>query len=164
FWRNLENLPKFMHHLESVRSTGHRRSHWVARGPAGLRICWDAEITDERENEWIVWHWLPGSDISAAGSVYYRPAPGDRGTEVTLAVQYEPIAGRFGRALATLIGRNPRFTVREELRRFKQLMETGEIPTTKGQSSGRRSAVVTMLHKAYSEVRPSTAQPSGQIA
>ncbi len=163
FWRNLENLPRFMHHLESVRTTGERRSHWVARAPGGLRISWNAEITDERENDWIVWRSLPGSDIGAAGSVYFRPAPGDRGTEVTLAVEYEPIAGRLGRALATIMGRNPQWTVREELRRFKQLMETGEIPTTKGQPSGRRSAVVTLLHKAYKDVRPS-AQPSGQTA
>jgi uncharacterized membrane protein len=163
FWRDLENLPKFMYHLESVRSDGERRSHWVARGPAGLRVSWDAEITDERENDWIVWRSLPGSDIAASGSVYFRPAPGDRGTEVTLAVQYEPLAGRLGRAVATLLGRNPRWTVREELRRFKQLMETGEIPTTEGQSSGRRSTVVTLFHKAYRDVRPS-AQPTGRTA
>jgi uncharacterized membrane protein len=163
FWRDLENLPKFMRHLESVRSTGQRRTHWIARGPAGMRISWNAEITEERENEWIVWRSLPGSDISAAGSVYFRPAPGDRGTEVTLVVQYEPLAGPFGRALATIMGRNPRRTVREELRRFKQLMETGEIPTTQGQPSGRRSAVVTLLHKAYGDVRPSV-QPAGRTA
>ncbi len=163
FWRNLENLPKFMYHLDTVRVTGDRTSHWVAKGPMGLRISWDAEIVDERENEWIIWRSLPGSDVTHSGSVHFDPAPGDRGTEVTVAIQYLPVAGTLGRVVAALLGREPNFTMREELRRFKQLVEAGEIPTTLGQPSGRRSAAVALLQAAYREARPSV-HPVAKIA
>ena len=87
FWRQLENLPRFMHHLQEVRSTGNGRSHWIAKAPAGQQVEWDAEIVDERPDELIVWRALPGSDIQHEGSVHFRPAPGDRGTEVEVALQ-----------------------------------------------------------------------------
>lgn len=141
FWRNFENLPRFMSHLESVKSTGDRWSQWTARAPLGAKVSWHAEITDERENQYIVWRSLPGSDVENTGSVQFREAPGDRGTEVTVALEYNPPAGRVGHALAHLFGESPTQQVREDLRHFKQLIETGEIPTTQGQSHGRRSAI-----------------------
>ncbi|HYG98756.1 MAG TPA: SRPBCC family protein [Terriglobales bacterium] len=144
FWRNFENLPRFMTHLESVKVSGDRFSEWTARGPMGAKISWHAEITDERENQYIVWRSLPGSDIENVGSVQFRQAPGDRGTEVTVSIQYNPPAGIVGDALARMFGRAPDQQVREDLRHFKQLMEAGEIPTTEGQPHGRRS----MLGKA----------------
>ncbi len=157
FWRNFENLPKFMSHLESVQPNGSRYSKWVARGPMGAKVSWDAEITDERENEWIVWRSMPGSTVRNSGSVQFRRAPGNRGTEVTVAMEYEPLAGSAGKFIAGLLGAAPENAVREELRRFKQLMEAGEIPTTEGQPHGRRSAVVSMIHKATRQPRPQVA-------
>jgi uncharacterized membrane protein len=152
YWRNFENLPKFMQHLESVQPSGNR-VHWVARGPLGARLSWDTEITDEKENEWIVWRSVEGSPVSHAGSVYFRRAPGDRGTVVTVAIQYRGGNSAAGRILSELLGVMPERQLREELRHFKQLMEAGEIPTTEGQPSGRRSAVVSLLQKAVREPR-----------
>lgn len=154
FWRNFEDLPRFMTHLEAVKVISERRSEWSARGPFGVQLRWKAEIVDERPNEWIVWRTLPGSNIENKGSVYFHPAPGNRGTEVTVAMQYRPIAGALGKAVAALMGRSPQFTIREELRHFKQLIEAGEIPTTYGQPHGRRSAVVGIVHRIYEDLRP----------
>ena len=146
FWRNFENLPKFMRHLRSVTRTGDRVSHWEARAPMGTSIGWDAEITDERENDYIVWRSLEGGAVEHRGSVQFRPAPYAGGTEVIVSLDYRPPAGKLGAAFARLFGTNPEQQVREDLRRFKQLMETGEIPTTEGQTSGRRSAFTRMIH------------------
>lgn len=141
FWRNFENLPRFMSHLESVKTTSDRGSEWTARAPLGARVSWHAEITDERENQYIVWRSLPDSNLESVGSVQFREAPGDRGTEVSVALEYNPPGGRAGHALAHLLGEAPDQQVREDLRHFKQLIETGEIATTHGQSHGRRFAV-----------------------
>ncbi|MCI4061058.1 SRPBCC family protein [Micromonospora sp. R77] len=127
FWRNLENLPRFMTHLESVRADDLRRSHWVARGPAGRSISWDAEIVDDRPNESLAWRSLPGARVPNAGRVRFLPAPGDRGTEVRVQLGYAPPAGRLGRAVAKLFGEEPEQQVRDDLRRFKQVLETGEV-------------------------------------
>ena len=154
FWRNFENLPRFMSHLEQVRVTGDRWSEWLARGPMNTTIKWNAEIVDERENEWIVWRSLPGSELINTGSVHFRPAPGDRGTEITVAFQYRPPAGQMGRAFASLFGKDPEFSIREDLRHFKQLIETGEIPTTFGQPSGRRTAKLMAAHKVFEDNIP----------
>jgi uncharacterized membrane protein len=137
YWRDFENLPRFMHNLESVRSTGGNRSHWVARGPMGVRVEWDAEVITERPNELIGWRSLPGSQVDTAGSVHFTPAPGNRGTEVKVEMKYDPPGGKAGATLAWLLGDSPAAEVREDLRRFKRLLETGEIPTTRGQPSGR---------------------------
>ncbi|MGI9101201.1 MAG: SRPBCC family protein [Terriglobales bacterium] len=147
FWRSFDNLPRFMQHLESVQCSGDR-SHWTARGPMGAKLSWDAEIVDEKQNEWIVWKSLPESPLEMTGSVQFRRAAGNRGAVVTVAIQYLPMAGGVGRILAALLGELPERQLKEELRRFKQLMEAGEIPTTEGQPSGRRSTVVSMMHKA----------------
>jgi uncharacterized membrane protein len=154
FWRNLENLPRFMTHLESVRITGNRWSEWRARGPMNRSFSWHAEITDERENEYIVWRSLPGSEVENLGSVQFRRAPADRGTEITVSLQYRPPAGRLGVNFAKLFGEDPEWQIREDLRHFKQLLETGEIPTLEGQPHGRRSALVAAAHRAYAEPRP----------
>jgi uncharacterized membrane protein len=126
FWRQLENLPRFMDHLESVIVLDEDRSHWVAKAPAGTKVEWDASIQDEIENELIAWRSLPGSDIDNAGSVHFIPA-GD-GTEVRVVLSYDPPAGRVGAAVAKLLGEEPEQQVEEDLRRFKQVMEALETP------------------------------------
>lgn len=138
FWRSFENLPRFMHHLESVQVTGETRSHWVAKGPAGAKVEWDAEIINEQPNELIAWRSVEGSDINHAGSVRFEPAPGGRGTEVHVALNYNPPVGQVGRAIAKLFREDPEHQVSEDLRRFKQLMEAGELAHVEGQPSGRR--------------------------
>ncbi len=128
FWRQLDNLPRFMAHLEVVahdESTG--TSHWVARGPGGLRVHWDATVINDVENETLAWKSLPGADVISAGSVNFRPGPGDRGTEVRVNLQYAPPAGKAGAWLASLFGQAPGQVIREDLRRLKQLLEAGEV-------------------------------------
>jgi uncharacterized membrane protein len=137
FWRDFENLPRFMKYLDSVQSTAENRWHWVARGPMNLRLEWDAEVTADRPNEMISWRSLPGSTVNTEGAVHFMPAPGNRGTWVKVNMRYRPPAGKVGAALAWLFGRSGEQEVRGDLRRFKQLLETGEIPTTRGQPSGR---------------------------
>jgi uncharacterized membrane protein len=137
FWRNFENLPRFMNHLESVTVTGEGRSHWVAKAPAGTSVEWDAETYNERENELIAWRTLEGADVASAGSVHFEQAPGGHGTIVRVSLKYDPPGGSIGAAIARLFGENPEQQIDEDLRRFKQLMETGEATATEGQPSGR---------------------------
>lgn len=158
YWRNFQNLPLFMSHLLEVRVTGDRSSEWKARGPLGTTVSWQAEITDEKPNQWIVWRSLSGADLDNVGSVQFRPAPGNRGTEIMVALDYQPAGGGFGRIVAAMFGRDPERTIREDLRNFKHIMEAGEIPTTKGQSSGQRSTVVSLLEAAMPEYRSTAAQ------
>ena len=127
FWRDLENLPQFMRHLESVTVTGDRRSHWVARAPAGKRVEWDAETVDERENELIAWRSLPGSDVYNAGAVRFQPAPGGRGTEVRVWLEYDPPFGKLGSKVAMLWREEPGQQAMDSLRHLKQVLETGEV-------------------------------------
>lgn len=128
FWRHLENLPRFMGHLDSVTEQADGRSHWVAKGPADLRVEWDAEIINEVENQVIGWRSLPGADVVTAGSVTFAAARAGHSTQVTVNLQYAPPAGKVGAFLAGLFGREPSHTIREDLRRLKQLLEAGEIP------------------------------------
>jgi uncharacterized membrane protein len=128
FWRNLENLPRFMTHLKQVTDLGDGRSHWEARGPADATIEWSAEIINEVENKVLGWRSLPGSDVITAGSVNFRPVRGDRSTQLSVHLQYEPPAGRAGAFLSRLLGRHPSSMIREDLRHLKQLLEAGEIP------------------------------------
>jgi uncharacterized membrane protein len=139
FWRKFENLPRFMRHLVSVQQIDSRRSHWVAKGPAGRTVEWDAEIINEIPNELIGWRTLADADVVSAGSVRFTSLPHDRGTEVHVTLQYEPPGGKAGAAIAWVFGREPHQTIREDVRRFKQLMETGEMPTTDGQPRGQQS-------------------------
>ena len=140
FWRNFENLPRFMRHLESVHVTGADRSHWVAKAPAGSTVEWDAEIYNEKENELIAWRTLENADVDSAGSVRFEPATGGRGTTLRVSLKYDPPGGTLGALVARLFGENPEQQIDEDLRRFKQLMETGETATTTGQPSGRSAA------------------------
>ena len=137
YWRNFENLPQFMNHLESVAVREEGISHWVAKGPAGTTVEWDARIINEVDNKVIGWQSLEGSTIATAGSVHFDET--DDGTVVRVHLQYNPPAGKLGSAVAWMFGEEPGQTVREDLRRFKALLEAGEIPTTEGQASGRVS-------------------------
>jgi uncharacterized membrane protein len=128
FWRNFENLPRFMEHLESVTVLTPERSRWTARAPAGSHVSWDAEVHNELPDRLIAWRSLPGSDIPNAGSVHFTPLPGGERTEVRVVLSYEPPAGRLGAAVAGLFGKAPHQQVNEDLRRFKQVMESGEVP------------------------------------
>jgi uncharacterized membrane protein len=141
FWRNFENLPQFMRHLESVSILDGGRSKWTALGPLGTHISWYAEIVTDRENEVIAWRSLPGSDIAVDGIVKFSPAPGNRGTLISPIIVYTPPAGKIGHTLARLLSKDPGFLMRQDLRRLKALIEAGEIPTTEGQSHGPRSGV-----------------------
>lgn len=137
YWRNFENLPLFMKHLEDVRVIDGTRSHWVARAPLGLKAEWDAEIIEDKPNEKISWQSLPGSRIPNAGSVMFLDAPGGRGTEVKVTIQYDPPGGSAGAAIARIWGEEPSQQVYDDLRRFKQILETGQVVSTEGQPSGR---------------------------
>ena len=127
FWHDFENLPRFMRHLESVSVTGDRRSHWVAKAPAGKTVEWDAETTEDRENELIAWRSLPGAGVYNAGEVRFNAAPGNRGTEVRVTLEYDPPMGKLGSKVAMLFREEPGQQVADDLRNFKQVMETGEI-------------------------------------
>ena len=137
FWREFRNLPRFMKHLESVTTLTSGISRWVANGPAGHRVEWDAEIYNEKENELISWRSLPGSEFVNAGTVRFEPAPGGRGTVVRVTMNYNVSGGRVAAALARLFGQAPEQLIAEDLRRLKQISETGEIATIDGQPSGR---------------------------
>lgn len=140
FWKEFSNLPRFMKHLESVQKTDEKRSHWMAKAPAGMTVEWDAEIINEQKNELIAWRSLEGASVPNAGSVRFEPAPGNRGCIVRVSLSYEPPAGVLGSKITKLFGEEPGQQVEEDLRRFKQLMEAGEIPTTEIQPSGRALA------------------------
>jgi uncharacterized membrane protein len=142
FWMDLEHFPLFMRHLEAVTVTENGRSHWVARSPVGTRVEWDAQIITQRENETISWQSLPGSDIEIEGQVTFRALPQGRGTLVQVQIRYRPGTRNAGIQFAKLLGKDPSFLMRQDLRRLKALVETGEVPTTEGQSHGRRSAIV----------------------
>jgi uncharacterized membrane protein len=144
-YRNLEDLPKFMHHLKSVTKIGEGQYRWVALGPMGTPIQWDAEIIEDREGEFISWRSLPGSELTAAGAVRFQTAPNGRGTMITATTHFDHPAGKLGVAVAKLFGKDPSFLMQQDLRRFKALIEAGEIPTIAGQTHGPRSAKGTML-------------------
>ncbi len=138
FWRNLENLPGLIRHLDTVAVVSDRTSHWVAKGPFGFAVEWDADMIEDRENEALGWRSHPGAQVPNSGRVSFRPAAGNRGTEVRVILEYQPPAGEMGAAFAKLLGEEPGQQVREDLRRLKYIMETGVVPTTEGQASGRR--------------------------
>jgi uncharacterized membrane protein len=137
FWRDFNNLPRFMKHLESVRVSGDGYSHWVAKGPAGTTVEWDAEIFEDQPGELIAWRSLEGSDVDSAGTVRFDRAPAGRGTIVRVNLQYRPPAGVIGAGVARIFGEAPEWQIKDDLRRFKQVMEAGEVITTEGQSAGR---------------------------
>lgn len=152
FWRDFRNLPRFMRNLQSVRDLGGGRSHWVVSGPGGARVEWDAEIMQDRPNDLIAWRSLEGADVDNWGSVRFRKAP--RGTEVHVDISYSPPGGKLGSIAAWLTGKDPGQQVQEDLRRLKQVIETGEIPTTEGQPSGQsKTAILSSLFRTAERQR-----------
>jgi uncharacterized membrane protein len=127
FWRSLENLPRIMHHLESVTMTSDRLSHWKAQGPLGTSVEWDAEIHNEREGEMIAWRSIEGSQIDTAGSVHFESAPGGRGTIMRVSMKYDPPLGKVGATIASMLGDGLEHQLDTDLRDFKRLMEAGEV-------------------------------------
>ncbi|HEY3840888.1 MAG TPA: SRPBCC family protein [Bryobacteraceae bacterium] len=147
FWRKLENLPRFMRHVHCVKETDEKHSHWIVDAPAGQKVEWDAEIINEVPNELLAWRSLPGASIPNAGSVRFEHATAGRGTKVTVSLQYEPIAGQLGVMVAKLFGKDPEAEVDSELHRLKSIIEAGEVPTSKGQPTGRSDAKAEQVHQ-----------------
>lgn len=148
FWRDFENLPRFMHNLESVQVTGEGRSHWVAKAPGGS-VEWDAEVTEDRPNQLISWRSLEGSEVETTGTVRFEPAVGGRGTVIHVQLDYNPPGGAVGALVAKLFGADPDAQMQIDLRRFKQVIELGEVVVSDG----------TLVGEGYTEQRP--AQPLG---
>jgi uncharacterized membrane protein len=145
FWRRFENLPQFMRHLDQVTDLGGGRSHWVGKSPLGFSVEWDAETVEDRPDQLISWRSLPGAQIHNAGTVFFDEAAAGRGTTVRVSMELasaHPVGQAVGKVLAPMTERQ----VTEDLRRFKQLMETGEIPTTDGQTHGARSFLGAHVH------------------
>jgi uncharacterized membrane protein len=128
-----------MLHLQSVRPTGEGRTHWIANGPAGVKVEWDAEITNDRPNECISWRSLENADIDNSGTVHFERAAGGRGTIVRVTMYYSPPAAGIATAVASMLGQHPEQEIAKDLRRFKQVLETGDVVTTEGQPAGRGS-------------------------
>lgn len=137
FWRDFANLPRFISRLESVRVQDDEQSYWAAKTPAGTTIEWAAEIINDKENELIAWRSLGGAGLPNAGSVHFEKAPNGHETEVRVVFSYEPPGGIIGKVAAKIFGVSPEQQLEEDLRRFKQLMETGETVLVEGQPSGR---------------------------
>ncbi|HOA73963.1 MAG TPA: SRPBCC family protein [Phycisphaerae bacterium] len=136
FWRDFKNLPRVMRHLERVDVVDSRKSRWVAEGPGGQLIEWEAEITHERPNELIAWATTENAAVPNRGSVRFRRASGNRGTIVEVMLEYRPPAGALGASIAKLLGREPGREIRDDLLAFKARMEAGEVPTVEGQPRG----------------------------
>lgn len=147
FWRSFENFPRFMKHLESVHVIDSKRSHWKAKAPAGTSIAWDAEIVGDNAGNFLAWRSVEGAEVDNAGIVRFERAPGNRGTIVRLQMRYNPPGGKAGAFVAKLFGEEPSLQVEGDLRRVKQLLETGEVTTTEGQPSGPRSTLMRIFHK-----------------
>jgi uncharacterized membrane protein len=138
FWRDFTNLPSFMNHLEAVEPSGDGRWHWTANAPAGTTVDWDAEIVEDVLNRRIAWASLEGAKVENSGSVSFTPAPGDRGTEVRVELTYDPPGGALGKVVAKLLGEEPQQQVSDDLRRLKQVLETGQVVLSEGSPEGTR--------------------------
>jgi uncharacterized membrane protein len=158
-WHDFERLPSFMFHLKEVRSTGPGRSHWVAKGPMSTTVEWDAEIVDDVPGERISWQ-SPEGSVKNAGEVRFATAPAGHGTEVRVALTYSPPAGALGAAVAKLFGEEPNQQISDDLRRFKQLVETGEIArsdsTPQGNSTSSRNPLAQRSAEAPDGTDPTT--------
>ena len=157
FWRDLERFPQFMAHLEEVSATGPDRSHWKAQGPLGMSVEWDAEITEDLPGERIAWRSLEGARVENSGTVRFVPAPGDQGTEVHVEMLYAVPGGSVGSLLAKLLGEEPALQIKDDLRRFKQIVETGEIVRSDGSPEGQ-------LNKRQLKPRPAHPLPDEERA
>lgn len=147
-WRDLERLPTFMYHLESVQTTGDGRSHWVAKAPGGRLVQWDAELTEDIPGERIAWRSTGQAQVQNSGAVRFRPAPRDQGTEVHVELEYTLPGGDLGAIVAKLFGEEPGQQVSDDLRRFKQIIETGEVVRSEGSPEGARVQNLARQHPA----------------
>jgi uncharacterized membrane protein len=147
FWHDFESFPRFMTHVESVQLTGENRMHWKVTGPAGTTVEWDAELIADEPGRYVAWRSLEGAQVDNAGTVRFEPAPGGRGTIVRVMMSYSPPGGAAGALVAKMFGEEPSQQIDDDLRRFKWLIETGEIPTTIGQPSGPRGVVNRLLFR-----------------
>jgi len=150
FWRDFENLPQFMNHLESVQVYDPLHSHWRAKAPAGMSVEWDAEVTRDIPGQEISWRALPGSDVENWGTVRFRQAIDGRGTDVQVKMNYRPPAGKLGAVIAALFGEEPQEQIEDDLQHLKQLLESGAMGTSRsaaqtatgdgGMSAAKKSA------------------------
>ena len=138
FWRDPENLAGFMENIKSIRRLDDTRSHWVVAGPAGKDVEFDSVITEDVPGQRIAWT-SEHADVANSGWVEFRDAPPGRGSEVRAFISYDPPAGAVGKVIAKVLQREPRVQARRELRRFKQLMETGEVTTSKARDAAPRA-------------------------
>ena len=150
FWRGLERLLSFMWHLEQVEWTGEGRTRWTAKAPLGRSVSWDAELTEDVRGEVIAWRSLPGADVDNSGSVRFTPAPAGRGTELRVHLRYAVPGGRLGATVARLLGEDPHQQVEDDLRRCKQVLETGEVVRSDGTPEGS----VARHHLLQSSAQP----------
>jgi uncharacterized membrane protein len=157
FWHDFSNLPTFMAHLESVQPSGDGRTHWVAKAPAGRKVEWDAQIVEERQGELIAWR-STGGDIDNEGTVRFTDAPGNRGTEIHLDLRYDPPGGRLGTVVAKLLGEEPRQQVSDDLRRFKQVTETGMVVRSEGSPEGPKTS--RLFRQRPAQPLPAEAAPA----
>ena len=139
FWRDFRNLARFMENVESVRVDDDRRSHWVVKAPGGKTVEWDSVLTEEEEGRVLAWESAPDADIKNTGRIEFRDAPPGRGTEITATIVYDPPGGDIGKLIAKLFQKEPKIQARRDLRRFKQLMETGEISTSEAPDAAPRA-------------------------
>jgi uncharacterized membrane protein len=139
FWRDFRNLPLFMDNIESVQVLDPRRSHWKVKGPAGSTVEWNSLINEDVPGEVIGWMSEEGAEVPNSGRIEFRDTSNGRGTQVTVNIVYDPPVGKLGKAVAKLFGREPNIQARQDLRRFKQLMETGEIPTSQPPDAAPRA-------------------------
>jgi uncharacterized membrane protein len=139
FWRDFRNLPLFMENIESVQVYDPRRSHWKVKGPAGSTVEWNSLINEDVPGEVIGWISEEGAEVPNSGRIEFRDTRNGRGTQVTVNIVYDPPVGKLGKAVAKLFGREPNIQARQDLRRFKQLMETGEIPTSQPPAAAPRA-------------------------
>ena len=139
FWRDFRNLARFMENVESVRVDDDRRSHWVVKAPGGKTVEWDSVLTEEEEGRVLAWESAPDADIKNTGRIEFRDAPPGRGTEITATIVYDPPGGDLGKLIAKLFQKEPKIQARRDLRRFKQLMETGEISTSQAPAAAPRA-------------------------
>jgi len=163
FWRNLENLPKFMSLLESVQEIDNRISHWVAKGPAGLQVQWKAEIINDIENKLIGWRSLPGAEVANAGSVHFEPSQDGNGTDVKVEFQYDPPGGAIGAMVAKMVGNDPQRLLNDDLQRLKSMLETGECGSAQKKQPRKgwnRDQVLTASEESFPASDPPSWTPT----
>lgn len=161
FWRPLEHLPTFMTHLDDVRRLDDNRSHWTATAPFGRTVEWDAVTTEDVPGERLAWESVEGADIRNSGVIHFRPAPGGRGTEVRVELDYDVPAGKLGQLVARYFGEEPHQQLDDDLRRLKQVIETGEVVRSDGAPGGKQARHEFPQHPARPLSRDELAELSG---